>query len=337
MFTSCTKSTENVPQRGEENSSVTFAISVADMTQSEIRGTYADDNNLTEPDSKIKSLRIMMFDFNSGELDLDYTLDYIEGQTEVTRQLPYRGLTTTTSLKKHIVALANVKGESSSVSIDFPAEGIHTYDDIKKIKITMKGAIDKNQLLPMAAQDDPTKGIEITMGSNDISLTLERVVSRFGFTNVTPPGEDAVTGDPIPSKEIFTATRIELSNYTTSYYLFDSNAAPTLSASAMEVVLGESENTVFYMLPTLRNDEPDKGLAVTVHGKASGATVENVNHKFEIAQQPLGKFNGSIVRNCAYAMYVEYTRDIIFDGKPIEPDDDSETGTYTASYTLSHP
>ncbi len=335
MFTSCTKSIDDVPQGGEENSSVTFAISVADMKRNEIRGTYADDY-LTESDSKIKSLRIMMFDFNSGELDVDYTLDYIEGQTEVTRQLPYRGLTAGTSLKKHIVALANVKGESQSVSIDFPAEGIKTYDDIKKIKITMTGAIDKDQILPMAAQDDPTKGIEIQMGGNDISLTLERVVSRFGFTNVTPSGTDALTGAVIPAKDIFVATKIEMSNYTTSYFLFDSDAEPTLASTAMSVELGESENTVFYMLPTLKNDADGKGLAVTVYGKAAGAATENVNHKFEIAQQPLGKFNGSIVRNCAYAMYVEYKRGMEFEGKPIEPNDE-ESGTYTVSYGMSHP
>lgn len=338
LFTSCTKATD-VHQRGEENSSVTFAISVADMKRNEIRGSYAGDY-LTEPDSKIKSLRIMMFDFNSGELDIDYTLDYIEGQTEITRQLPYKGLTAGTTLKKHIVALANVKGESSNVSVIFPDEGINTYDDIKKIKIRMTGAIDKDQILPMAAQDDPVRGIEITTGdNNDISLTLERVVSRFGFTNVTPPGKDPISGDPISSKEIFTATKIELNNYTTEYTLFDTNAAPTLSTNTMQVELGDTENTVFYMLPTPKNDEPNKGLAVTVYGKAAGESIENVNHKFEIAQQPLGKFNGSIVRNCAYAMYVEYKRDIEFEGTPVEPEapEEPESGTYTASYSMIHP
>lgn len=334
LFTSCTK-TIDVPEGGEENSSVTFAISVADMKQSEIRGSYADDY-LTEHDSKIKSLRIMMFDFNSGELDVDYTLDYIEGDTAITRQLPYKGLTTSTSLKKHIVALANVKGESASVKVNFPAGGINTYDDIKKITITATGTIGREELLPMAAQDDPTQGIEITMGANDIELRLERVVSRFGFTNVTPPGKDAVTGDPIPSKDIFTATRIELDNYVTSYNLFDSTIEPTLSSSPMAVVLDDTENTVFYMLPTPRNMNESKGLAVTVYGKAAGATTENINTKFEIAQKPLGKFNGSIVRNCAYAMYVEYTRDIEFEGKPIEPDE-PETGSYAASYSMLYP
>ena len=330
MFTSCAKSVDNVQEGGEENSSVTFAISVEGMRMNEIRGSYAD--NLTEPASQIKSLRIMMFDYNSGELEVDYTLDYIDGQSQITRQLPYKGLTAGVTLKKHIVALANIRGESQSISVDFPAAGIKRYDDIKNITVTLRGAIDgSDKLMPMAAQSDPTQGIEIQMGSNEISLTLERLVSRFGFTNVTPPGTDAVTGAVIPAKNIFTATRIEMSNYATSYRLFDSSVAPTLSSTAMSITLGDDENTVFYMLPTPRNAS-GRGLAVTVYGKANESVTENVSKKFEIALMPIGLFNGTIARNCAYAMYVEYKREITWESRPV-----SKSSIADAKYFIEAP
>lgn len=276
----------------------------------------------------------MMFDFNSGALDLDYTLDYIEGHSQITRQLPYEGLSAGTPLKKHIVALANFKGESgdsnNGVTFNLPADGIKTYDDIKKISVSMKGVIPKNAMHPMAARDN--NGVEITMGNNSIDLNLERVISRFGFTNVTKSETDKVTGAVTPAKQVFTATRIEMANHTTTYYPFDDTKSPTLSSSPIAIDLDNTENTVFYMLPTPRNMTEGKGLNVTVHGKANGSATENFSKVLQIAQEPIGSFNGSVVRNCAYAMYVEFNRNLILDGKP-KPEEDPDTETASFMYT----
>lgn len=303
---------------GEESDGrVTFAVGVEGIKENiQIGGsTYGD--NLTEPENRIKSLRIMMFDYNSKALDFDYTVDYIEGQEEISFQLPFSGLTTGTTLKKHIVALANVRGEDPNVAFEIPT--ISSYDDIKNIKVTMKGTITKNSLLPMAAQDDPTRGIEIVFGSeNNIELTLSHVVARFGFTNVTRDGVN-MDGQPVDAKDIFVATKIALNNHATSYAPFDSDAAPTLAQAPMEIALDETENIVFYMLQTPRNTEDGKSLSVTVTGKTDGSPTENFTETVEIAKNPLGDFNGSIIRNCAYAMYVKFERDIDFEGKP-KPD-----------------
>ncbi len=267
----------------------------------------------------------MMFDFNSGALDLDYTLEYIEGHSQITRQLPYKGLTAGTPLKKHIVALANFNGEAgdsnNGVTFNLPAGGIKSYDDIKNISVTMKGVIPKNAMHPMAARDN--NGIEITMGNNNIELNLERVISRFGFTNVTKSETDKVTGAVTPAKQVFTATRIEMANHATTYYPFDDTKAPTLSATPIAIDLDNTENTAFYMLPTPRNMTEGQGLNVKVFGKTNGSSTVNFSKVLQIAQEPIGSFNGSVVRNCAYAMYVEFNRNLILDGQP-KPEDSAD-------------